>query len=96
MDGDTGGGLWHNIRMSGPQSVEVGPKGRIVIPAQVRQALGIAEGTTLVLIVKGNELVIMRREDVRDKLRGLFAGVGRSLADELVRERRHEAELENK
>lgn len=82
--------------MSGPQLVEVGPKGRIVIPAQVRQALGISEGTRLVLIVKGAELILMRREDVRDNLRALFAGVERSLADELIRERRHEAERENK
>jgi AbrB family looped-hinge helix DNA binding protein len=74
----------------------VGPKGRIVIPAAVRQVLGISEGTRLVLIVRGSELVLLRREDVRENLRALFAGVDRSLADELVGERRREARTENK
>jgi AbrB family looped-hinge helix DNA binding protein len=75
--------------------VEVGPKGRVVIPAAIRRELGIAEGSQLVALVEGGGVVLLPRAEVRRRLRGMFAGVGTSMAAELVRDRRREARRED-
>lgn len=79
-----------------PLVVEVGPKGRIVIPAAARQALGISEGTRLVVQVKDNALTLMPREAIAQRARSRFAHVTTSLSAELIGDRRHEADMENK
>jgi AbrB family looped-hinge helix DNA binding protein len=50
--------------------VEVDSKGRIVIPSSIRNKLGLSEGTTLVVEVKGDEVVLSRiltESPARDK-----------------------------
>jgi len=74
--------------------VDVGPKGRIVIPAALRRELGIGEGSQLVARVEGGGLTLVPKEEIRRRLRGRFAGVGGSMADELIKERREEAARE--
>ena len=71
--------------------VDVGPKGRIVIPAALRRELGIGEGSQLVARVEGGGLVLVPKEAIRRRLRDRFAGVQGSMADELIKERREEA-----
>jgi AbrB family looped-hinge helix DNA binding protein len=71
--------------------VEVGPKGRIVIPAAIRRALGIERGTHLAVIVDGEAVVLVPRAAVERRLHGIFANLPASMADELVEERRAEA-----
>ena len=68
----------------------LGRQGRLVIPAQVRAALGLAPGDRLHLRVTGGMLVLERPEDAAAELRGLATGVprSRSLVDELLAERR--------
>jgi AbrB family looped-hinge helix DNA binding protein len=68
----------------------LGKQGRIVIPAQVRDALGLEPGDQLHLGVEGSRLVLQRPEDALAELRGFAASVasGRSLVDELLAERR--------
>ena len=68
--------------------VTVGPKGRVVIPAEVRRELGLDEGTELAAMVEGDAVVLLRRSAVKARLRGLFAGVRTSMAGELIDERR--------
>ena len=78
--------------------VKVGPGGRVVIPAPMREALGIGEGDVLVatLDVNGLRLTTMgsalayARSIVRDA-----AASGGSWADELIADRRREAERES-
>jgi AbrB family looped-hinge helix DNA binding protein len=77
-----------------PQVVEVGPKGRIVIPAAMRRALGLAEGSQLVARVEGGALMLVPKEAIRRRLRDRFAPVEGSMADELIKERREEAARE--
>ncbi|CAN5787680.1 hypothetical protein BH23ACT11_BH23ACT11_10280 [soil metagenome] len=76
--------------------VRVGPQGRIVIPAAVREELGLGVGDELSTRVEDGRLVLERREDVARRLQGKFASVapGRSLSEELISERRREAEAE--
>lgn len=81
--------------MSDTYLVEVGPKGRVVIPAGLRRQLGLEEGTPLVAMADGGGVVLLPRSEVKARLRGMLAGVAVSMADELARERRAEARAES-
>jgi len=77
--------------MSDTDVVEVGPKGRIVIPAAIRRQLGIEQGTRLTVVVDGEAVVLVPREAVERRLHAIFTGVPASMARELIDERRAEA-----
>jgi len=74
----------------GQQTAIISTKGQLVIPADIREALGIGPGTKVVLTVEGGR-IILQPVTVRlvDELRGIFAG-GPSMSDELHAERRAE------
>jgi AbrB family looped-hinge helix DNA binding protein len=74
-------------------TVVVGKQGRLVLPAEVRAALGVQPGDRLHLHLSGRQLVVQRPEDAVEELRGLAgaAASGRSLVEELIAERRREA-----
>ena len=74
--------------MSDTSVVSVGPKGRVVIPAEIRRELGIQEGSELVAMVEGAAVVLVPRSAVKARLRSIFADVAVSLRDELVADRR--------
>jgi AbrB family looped-hinge helix DNA binding protein len=76
--------------------VRVGRQGRIVIPAQLREELGLREGETLNARVEDDRLVLESRLAVFERLRREFrAGAkGRDLVAELIAERRTEARRE--
>jgi AbrB family looped-hinge helix DNA binding protein len=38
----------------------VGPKGQVVIPKQMREAMGIKPGVEVILELKGNEIIISK------------------------------------
>lgn len=79
--------------MSGTFSVVVGDRGRLVIPAEVRDAAGIGEGTRLMLLPTASGLVLMTREQLRDRVRLDLAGL--DLVGELLAERREAAARED-
>ena len=74
----------------------LGQQGRLVIPAEVRAALGLAPGDRLHLRLAGRQLVLERQQDAAAELRGLASAVPRtrSLVDELLAERRAAAAAE--
>lgn len=80
--------MWHVMSMDA--TVVLGQQGRIVIPADVRSALGLAPGDRLHLHVAGRRLVLARQQDAVAELRELAPAVTeeRSLVDELLAERR--------
>lgn len=83
--------------MASPDNVvNVGPQGRIVIPARIRRELGLDEGTPLAVHAEGGRLVLEPRGAVLRRLRGRYAGMTgkRRLSDELLRDRREEARRE--
>lgn len=80
--------------MSDTDVVEVGPKGRVVIPAAIRKRLGIVQGTRLAVLVDGEAVVLVPRGAVEQRLRSIFKGVPVGMADELIDERRAEAAAE--
>lgn len=79
--------------MSGTYSVTMGDRGRLVIPAEVRDRAGLAEGTPLVLLETPAGLVLLTRGQLRDRVRADLAGL--DLVGELVAGRRAEAAAED-
>jgi len=73
----------------------VGPQGRIVIPAAIRQAMGIESGGVLVAQVVDGKLVLETQEQLLNQFYARFAVArmqpGASAADELIAEHRAEA-----
>jgi len=85
--------------MTDHADVRMGPQGRVVIPARLRDALHLNPGEVLVAHIDGDRLVLERREAVLARLRAAFrSAVPRtaSLVDELLTERRDEAAREDK
>jgi antitoxin PrlF len=82
---------WHSYLMDA--TLMLGQQGRLVIPAEVRSALGLSPGDELHLRMVGHSLVLERPRDAASELRGLASQVPRtrSLVDELLSERRHAA-----
>lgn len=78
--------------------ITVSSKGQLVIPAALREELGIEPGTRVAIRREGPEL-ILKPETLTAKLamikkmRGIAAG-GPSLCDELLEDRRLERERE--
>ena len=77
------------------QAVKIGPGGRIVIPARFRDQLGVKPGDTVWLEVVDEQLRITSiRQAIRhaQDLVRQYVPEGVSLVDELIAERRAEAE----
>jgi AbrB family looped-hinge helix DNA binding protein len=75
--------------------LSIGPKGRVVIPVEIRRRLGLEEGSQLVAVLEGDGVLLLPRHAVKRRLRGLFAGASASLAGELIAERRAAAAEES-
>lgn len=71
-------------------TVVLGQQGRLVIPAELREVLGLAPGDRLHLYRTGASLMIERHDDPVAELRGLAREVpaSRSLVEELLDQRR--------
>lgn len=79
--------------------VVVGDRGRLVLPADVRSALGIEAGTRMLLSTERDGSLRLRPyRAVADQNRGLLADLvpGASMVDELLAERRREAAREDR
>ena len=73
------------------RALRLGLQGRLVIPADLRERLALRPGDVIVASVEDDRLVIRPRRAVEEELWGLFDGLDRGLADELISERREEA-----
>jgi AbrB family looped-hinge helix DNA binding protein len=76
----------------------VSTKGQLVIPASIREELGIEPGTRVAIRREGPEVVLkpetlIAKLAMIKKMRGITAG-GPSLCDELLEDRRRERERE--
>jgi AbrB family looped-hinge helix DNA binding protein len=67
----------------------MGDRGRLVIPAEVRERTGLTEGTALILMETLRGLVVLTRPQLQQLVRADLAGL--DLVSELLAERRAEA-----
>jgi AbrB family looped-hinge helix DNA binding protein len=84
--------LYFKKRYNMAKMMTVGPKGQVVIPAALRKELGIEPGDKVMLERVEDTLKISSRKAVIARLRGAFADIPGSLSEELLAERRAEAE----
>jgi len=86
--------MTHNERYA----VALGERGRLVLPAQLRRRLDLHPGDRLILTIdaEGGFRVVTAHEQAR-RLLGFYRDLapGRSLADELMAERRDEGRRED-
>lgn len=69
--------------------------GRVVIPAQIRDAMGVKPGDELVLRLEEKVLSVFSLDEAIRQAQAVvrrYVEPGRSLSDELIRERRREEE----
>ena len=79
--------------MDGIHTVVVGNRGRIVVPAEVRESENLAEGTPLVMLPTPGGLVLMTRQQMLERVRGELKGL--DLVGELLADRRLASERED-
>ena len=75
--------------------VKLGTNGRLVIPAKVRKALGLSPGDSLLMTVRNGELLIRTPAEAVTRAQQIVQRhlpQGHSLSEELLRQRRDEAE----
>lgn len=74
--------------------LKIGPGGRVVIPADLREAMGVAEGDTLLTTLVDGELRMMpvatALAEARALVRDFILPGGPSVVDELILDRRRE------
>ena len=83
--------------MGNETRLRVNENGRVVIPASFRKALGINPGDEVVLRLEQDELRITSQKNRLARAQRLirkYVKPGRSLADELIAERREAARKE--
>jgi AbrB family looped-hinge helix DNA binding protein len=83
--------------MAHTEQVTIGERGRLVLPASVRSALGLTPGTRMLLSTEEDGSLRLRPyRAVADNNRGRYAHLAQSgsLVEELLAERRAEAASE--
>ena len=67
----------------------MGDRGRLVIPAELRERAGLAEGSALVLLETPKAVVLLTRAQLQELVRADLSGL--DLVSELLADRRAEA-----
>jgi AbrB family looped-hinge helix DNA binding protein len=79
--------------VSGTYHIVMGDRGRLVVPADLRERAGLSEGTPLILLEAPAGLVLLTRAQLQELVRADLAGL--NLVGELLAERRAEAAAED-
>lgn len=79
--------------MDGTYAVTMGDRGRLVVPAELRERAGLSAGTPLILVEGASGLAVLTREQAREQLRRQLEGS--DLVGELLAERRRAAAAED-
>lgn len=71
----------------------MGDRGRLVVPAEVRERAALTQGTPLVLLEAPDGLVLLTRSQLRDRVRRELHGL--DLVSDLLASRRRAAARED-
>jgi AbrB family looped-hinge helix DNA binding protein len=79
-----------------PVSLRIGKNGRIVIPANFREALSLSENDPVVATLEGKRIILETEAALLERLYQMVGTVseGELVSEELIRERREEAQRE--
>lgn len=86
-------GAWYAYPISGTYLIRMGDRGRLVIPAELRQRAALDEGTPLTVIETAGGVVLLTRRQLRDRVQADLAGL--DLVGELLAERRSDRATED-
>jgi AbrB family looped-hinge helix DNA binding protein len=75
--------------MNGTYQVKMGDRGRLVVPAELRERVGLEEGVTLTLLATGHGLILLTRSQLQQLVRDDLGGL--DLVAELLADRRAES-----
>ena len=75
--------------MSGTYAITMGDRGRLVVPQELRDRVGLAAGSPLVLVETDGGVLLLTREQAKARVRADLAGL--DLVGELLAERRQAA-----
>ena len=73
---------------------KIGEGGRVVIPAQCRKTLGLEIGDEVILLLEDGELRLLTTQQIIERAQAIvrrYVPKGRSLSDELIKDRREES-----
>lgn len=76
---------------------KIGQGGRIVLPARMRKAAGLAVGDEVIVRLENGSVRLLKQEEAIKRAQAIirrFIPPGRLLSEELIEERRAEAERE--
>ena len=79
--------------MGGTFATSMGDRGRLVIPAGLRERAGLVEGTPVVLLDTPKGIVLLTREQLKELVRADLSGL--DLVADLLSERRRDAAAED-
>jgi AbrB family looped-hinge helix DNA binding protein len=79
--------------MGGTYTTSMGDRGRLVIPAGLREQAGLVEGRPVVLLDTPKGIVLLTREQLKELVRADLGGL--DLVAELLSERRRDASAED-
>ena len=80
--------------MRGTYTATMGDRGRLVVPAELRERAGLHEGRTVVLVESPQGLLLLTREQLRDLVRSGLEG--KDLVDQLLADRQAAASAEDR
>jgi len=84
---------WYLVPMSGTHQAVMGDRGRLVVPVELRDRLGLRAGDPVVLVETPLGVVLATRAQLRQLVRTDLQGV--DLVGELLADRRSQAEAED-
>lgn len=84
---------WYVEPMDGTHSVKMGDRGRLVVPADLRERAGLVEGRPLILMETPTGIVLLTREQLKDLVRADLDGL--DLVGDLLAARRRDAAIED-
>lgn len=79
--------------MGGTYATSMGDRGRLVIPANLRERAGLVEGRPVVLLDTPKGIVLLTRDQLKELVRADLNGL--DLVAELLSERRRDAAAED-
>jgi AbrB family looped-hinge helix DNA binding protein len=82
----------YTVKTTHSTTLTLDAQGRVLLPRPLRKALGLEPGTRLLALVEDGRLVLIPWERAEEELWAELADLKESLAEELLGERRLEAE----